>query len=146
MFEWKSEYSVNIGSIDAQHQTLFGRCRDLHEALRMGQGRSVLRRLLDRLAQYGASHFAHEERLLQSHKYPGLAKHRAEHAEMTKRLAEFQEEFDAGRANIAMDGLQYLQDELDRHIKGSDALYAPWLRAQMVAQVQPAAQSMRSGA
>ena len=30
MFEWKNEYAVNIGSIDAQHQMLFAIGRELY--------------------------------------------------------------------------------------------------------------------
>jgi hypothetical protein len=36
MFEWKRGYSVNIASIDAQHQQLFAIAAELHEAMRSG--------------------------------------------------------------------------------------------------------------
>ena len=33
MFDWKNEYAVNIGSIDAQHQMLFAIGRELYAAM-----------------------------------------------------------------------------------------------------------------
>jgi hemerythrin len=69
MFEWKSDYAVNIPSIDAQHQGLFAIGRELYAAMSTGQGKTVMRRILDRLVQYTAMHFAHEERLMQMHGY-----------------------------------------------------------------------------
>ena len=133
MFEWKSEYSVGIGTIDAQHQGLFAMCHDLHEAMRTGQGKDVLARLLDRLVQYTKTHFAHEERLQQMHAYPDFAKHKAEHDALTKKVLAFQEEFSAGRAAMAVDVLQVLTDWLVKHIQRSDFAYAPHLKAQRVA-------------
>ena len=41
MFEWKNEYVVGIGSIDAQHQGLFAIGRELYAAMSAGQGKSA---------------------------------------------------------------------------------------------------------
>ena len=38
-----------------------------------GQGKAVSGRILDRLVQYTASHFSHEERLMRLYDYPDLA-------------------------------------------------------------------------
>ena len=133
MFEWKNEYTVNIGSIDAQHQNLFAIGRELYEAMSTGQGRAVLGRILDRLVQYTSAHFAHEERLLQLHRYPDFAKHKAEHDALVKQVAAFQTEFHSGRASMAVQVLQFLKDWLEKHIKGSDLAYAPYLKGQKVA-------------
>src|ERR1035438_2668581 len=96
MFEWKSDYAVNIPSIDAQHQGLFAIGRELYAAMSTGQGKTVMRRILDRLVQYTAMHFAHEERLMQMHGYPDFAKHKAEHDALVKQVVAFQAEFNAG--------------------------------------------------
>ena len=133
MFEWKSEYAVNIGSIDAQHQNLFAIGRDLYAAMSAGQGKAVLSRLLDRLVQYTVAHFAHEERLMQLHQYPDFAKHKEEHDALARQVLALQAEFEGGRATMAVQVLQFLKDWLENHIKGSDFAYAPCLRAQKVA-------------
>ena len=133
MFEWKSEYAVNIGSIDAQHKNLFAIGHELFEAMSAGQGKAALGRILDRLVQYTAAHFSHEERLMQLHKYPDLAKHKAEHDALVKQVEAFQAEFHSGRASMAVQVLQFLKDWLEKHIKGSDLAYAPYLKAKKVA-------------
>jgi len=133
MFEWNSENAVNIGSIDAQHQNLFAIGRELYAAMSAGQGKSVLARILDRMVQYTKMHFAHEERLMQMHGYPGFAGHKAQHDELTRQVISFQAEFKAGRSTMAVQVLQFLKDWLARHIKGSDFAYAACLQAKKVA-------------
>lgn len=133
MFEWKSEYAVNIGSIDAQHQTLFALGRELYAAMSAGQGKAVLARILDRLVQYTLVHFAHEERLMALHGYANFAAHKAEHDALSKQVVAFQEEFNSGRATLAVQLLQFLKEWLEKHIKGSDMAYAPFLTAKKVA-------------
>ena len=133
MFDWKSEYMVNIGSIDAQHQMLFAIGRELYAAMSAGQGKSVLAKILDRLVQYTAMHFAHEERLMQVYKYSNFAAHKATHDALTKQVLAFQADFNSGRTTMAVQVLQFLKDWLEKHIKGTDMAYVSCLKAQKVA-------------
>jgi hemerythrin len=133
MFEWKSDYAVNIPSIDGQHQNLFATGRELYAAMSAGHGKAALGQILDKLVQYSAMHFAYEERLMETHKYPDFAKHKAEHDALVKQVVAFQAEFSAGRSTMAVPVLQFLKDWLEKHIKGSDLAYAPYLKAQKVA-------------
>ena len=133
MFEWKNEYAMGIGSIDAQHQNLFAIGRELYTAMSAGQGKSALARILDRLVQYTTVHFAHEERLMQLHHYPDFVRHKAEHDALVKQVLAFQTEFNGGRATMAVQVLQFLKDWLEKHIKGSDFAYAGCLKIQKVA-------------
>jgi hemerythrin len=133
MFEWKSEYATNIGSIDAQHQNLFAIGRELFAAMSAGQGKGALGRILNRLIQYTTVHFAHEERLMQLHKYPDFASHKAQHDALVAQVQAFQTEFMSGRTNMAVQVLQFLKDWLEKHIKSSDFAYAPYLKTDKVA-------------
>ena len=133
MFEWKTEYATGIGSVDAQHQNLFAIGRELYAAMSTGQGKSVLARTLDRLVQYTTMHFAHEERLMQLHKYPDFAKHKAEHDALVKQVVDFRTEFNGGRATLAVPLLQFIKDWLGKHIQGTDFAYIPCMKAQKVA-------------
>ena len=132
MFEWKSEYAVGIGSIDAQHQNLFAIARELYAAMSAGQGKAALARILDRLVQYTAVHFAHEERLLRLNDYPDFAVHKAQHDGLTQRVLKFQADFEAGLVSMTVQLLQFLKDWLENHIKVSDFAYAPCLKQQAV--------------
>ena len=133
MFEWKSEYATGIGSIDAQHQTLFAIGRELFAAMSSGQGKSVLARILDRLVQYTGVHFAHEERLMKLHQYPDFPAHKAEHDALVKRVLAFRADFAAGRATMAVQVLQFLKEWLESHINKSDQAYTACLKANKAA-------------
>jgi hemerythrin len=133
MFEWKTEYATGIGSVDAQHQTLFALGRELYGAMSSGQGKAVMGRILDRLVHYTQVHFAHEERLMQVHGYGDFVAHKAQHDALVKRVLSFQSEFKAGRATIAVQVLQFLKDWLEGHIKQSDMAYTGKLRASRAA-------------
>ena len=128
MFEWSDTYSVHIGSIDAQHQNLFAIARELHTAMLAGQAKASLAKILDRLVQYTASHFAHEERLMRLNDYPDLPAHKAEHDALTAQVKTFHADFQAGRVILTVQLLQFLKDWLQKHIKGSDMKYVPCLQ------------------
>jgi hemerythrin-like metal-binding protein len=98
-----------------------------------GQGKIALSRVLDRLVQYTAAHFAHEERLMRLHHYPDLAKHLAQHEALTKQVLAFQSDFESGRATVTVQVLQFLKQWLQNHIAESDQKYAPYLRSKAVA-------------
>ena len=117
MFEWNSRYRVGIHSIDAQHQGLFAIAQELYQAMSSGQGKSALGKTLDRLVTYTSSHFAHEERLMQLHDYPGLAAHQAEHAALRARVLQFQADFRTARAPMMVQLLQFLKEWLATHIR-----------------------------
>src|SRR4051812_47523617 len=133
MFEWSATYSVGVGSVDAQHQNLFAIARELHAAMVAGQGKAALGRILDRLVQYTAVHFAHEERLMRLHDYPDAAAHKAEHDALTKQVLKFQADFNSGKATITVQLLTFIKEWLEKHIKGSDLKYAPHMKERAVA-------------
>jgi hemerythrin len=133
MFEWKTDYATGIGSIDAQHQSLFAIGRELYSAMSAGEGKAVLARILDRLVQYTTVHFAHEERLLKLYNYPDFEAHKVEHDALVKKVLALQVEFRAGRATMAVQVLQFLKDWLDAHIRKSDMAYTQCLQAHKAA-------------
>jgi hemerythrin len=133
MFEWSGKYSVGIGSIDAQHRNLFGMARELHAAMAAGRGKAAQSRILDRLVQYTATHFAHEERLMRLHDFPGREKHAAEHKALTEQVLKFQNDVRSGRAAITVQLLHFLRHWLRHHIQESDFSYAPHFKERHVA-------------
>ena len=133
MFDWSANYSVGVGSVDAQHQNLFAMGRELHAAMVAGQGKAALSRILDRLVQYTTVHFAHEERLMRLYDYPDFEAHRAQHVALTNQVLKFQADFLAGRATMSVQLLQFLRNWLQSHIQASDLKLAPYLKERAVA-------------
>ncbi len=131
MFEWNEQYSVQIGSIDAQHRALFAMAHELHQAMMQGRGNQQIGTHLERLIDYTASHFAHEERLMRLHDYPDRAAHQAEHQALAQKVVQFQADFRAGRIALSPELLTFMKDWLVRHIQGSDRKYVPYLRSRI---------------
>ena len=131
MFEWRTEYSVQIAEIDAQHKRLFELAAELHLARSQGKAKAVLGQALSRLVEYTKSHFANEEEFMRRFGYPGIATHKVEHEQLTAQVIEFQERFERHEACLTYDLMVFLKSWLERHIKGSDQKYA--LHARRVA-------------
>ena len=133
MFEWRNDYSVEIGSVDAQHKMLFAIANELYTAMMAGQSKPAMGGILDRLVQYTQMHFAHEERLLRQHGYPGFSQHKAQHDALTAKVVKFQSDFQQGHVSMSVQLLHFLKDWLEHHIQGSDRGYSPFLKAKSVA-------------
>jgi hemerythrin-like metal-binding protein len=97
------------------------------------QSRALTYNIVDRLVQYTATHFAHEERLMRTHEYPDLALHQAEHEAMAAKAIGFRTEFKAGRAALSMDMLRELESSITGHIQSSDLQYSTFIHETAVA-------------
>jgi hemerythrin len=129
MFEWKQEYSLGHSDIDGQHKRPFALGSDLHAAMTQGKGKDTLSKTLASLVSYTKMHFANEERLMQTHRYPELPEHKAAHDALTARVLEFQKEFEAGRVGMTVELLQFLKDWLQHHIGETDRKVAKFLQS-----------------
>ena len=122
--EWKPYYSVSEPSIDAQHQQIIRMINDLCQAIDRDDDRAVLRSVLDRLARYTATHFRHEEQILQEHGYPMLAEHKALHDEMQQRTIGLWSQIDQPTIHEL---LTFLKNWWLGHIQEEDKQYVPYL-------------------
>ncbi len=96
-----SKYSVKVASIDGQHQKIFDTIDRLNQALADGQGKTVVKQVLDDLIAYTMNHFSSEEALLEKQGYPKLASHKMEHKTLVEKVRGFQKDYDAGRTGVA---------------------------------------------
>ncbi len=129
MFEWKDAYSVGFAEIDAQHKALFQIVGELHQSMLAGNAKQVLGEILARLIAYTKRHFATEERLMQAAGYPEYATHKAIHETLTKQVLDFQKDFNAGRAAMTVQILQFLKDWLQKHIANTDKRLGAYLQS-----------------
>jgi|GEM_PF-134017 len=128
---WDETISVHIPHIDQQHQELIGWINNLSEAIDNGEGELAVERVLQKLIDYVAEHFAQEELLMISYDFPGLGKHRKEHNYFVQRLKEIQAEFRSGLP-IGQNTYIFLTDWLICHIKGTDQKYSGFILKQSV--------------
>jgi hemerythrin len=103
MLEWKPEYSVGVAKLDTQHRKLFDYVNELEQAMRKGQGRAVLDKILANLSAYTREHFATEEELMRRTGYPAYAQHKAAHETFVKRVREFEQSHKAGEVGVTVE-------------------------------------------
>jgi len=116
LFEWSDSYSVEYAEIDQQHKRWFQLAHELHSAVVTRKGKEVVAQTLGNLVSYTKGHFAAEERLMLTHGYAEYSEHKDQHEALNAKLGQLQRDFEAGRATIAMDFLQFLKVWLAHHI------------------------------
>ncbi|MGA3080077.1 MAG: bacteriohemerythrin [Terracidiphilus sp.] len=127
LFTWGPKYSVGVDTIDKQHQGLVEALNELHAAMIKGQANAVTGPLLQKLVKYTREHFATEERMMSSTRYPGLAQHRIKHQDLTRQVEEFAGRFERGEISVNVHLMNFLRDWLSTHILKEDREYGPWL-------------------
>jgi len=124
--QWDDSLSVNVVEIDNQHKKLVEMINDLHDAMKQGQSKLILSRIINGLIGYTVTHFKTEEKYFEQFGYPAELSHKKEHATFTQKVADFKDEYDAGKTGLSLDIMDFLSSWLRSHIKGSDKRYAPF--------------------
>lgn len=129
---WSDEYSVNIKSVDAQHQKLVMMLNELHDAMMVGKGKEVLGSVLNEIIDYTIYHFSTEEKYFDKYGYPDAELHKNQHKEMVEKVGALRERFEAGENVLTLDVMNFLRDWVHDHIHGSDKLFGPFLNSKGV--------------
>lgn len=139
---WDDRLNLGVAEIDGQHQTLVGYCNVLVAAIQKGQGQAAVTATLTRLRDYTTIHFAAEERYMEQIGYPDLPAHREAHADMVRRVKEFQRRIYQHEDPAPAEVRAFLKDWLITHILGVDRKIAAFLKAQAAApqEAPPAAE------
>lgn len=127
LLTWNEKFSVQVRQFDDEHKQLIALVNQLHDAMKMGQGKQVIGDILRGLISYTRNHFASEERLMKSHAFPEYEKHKKEHNQLTLSVLDLQKEYEAGNAPLSQSVMAFLKDWLTDHIQGMDKGYGPFL-------------------
>ena len=128
LFIWKKSYEIGVNEIDMQHRQLVGMINELFEAMKAGEGSTVVDEVLDKLVDYAQMHFSTEERYMQTHYYPDLEEHERLHLGLTKHVVEFRAKQRAGKAIKTPDLMNFLRDWLVEHISVEDKKFGKFLK------------------
>jgi hemerythrin-like metal-binding protein len=128
LMPWGGKLEIGIDQIDEQHKELVKMVNELHRAMKMKMGAKEAGQILTRLADYTVYHFANEETLFEQHQYPDRVAHKEYHDRLVAQVIEFKQEFEAGKAALSMDLMQFLTDWLRDHIMKTDRAYAPFFK------------------
>jgi hemerythrin-like metal-binding protein len=129
---WSNGLSVNIRSVDSQHQRLVEMINKLYDSMKKGESNTTLTGILSDMAAYTHIHFKTEEELFAKYNYPQRDKHTAEHKDFVKTVTSFIEEFKSGRKALSIDVMNFLTQWLSKHIQGSDKAYSSFLNSKGV--------------
>ncbi len=124
LMPWTSELATGVKIIDTQHRKLVDMVNELYKAMKSGQSKAVMEKLLGELAEYTVYHFGTEEKYFDQFRYAETAEHKKMHAELTGQVVNFINQFKSGQAALSMDLMNFLRDWLATHIMKTDKRYA----------------------
>jgi hemerythrin len=127
-FKWTPEYSVNIKTIDNQHQELVNMLNRLFVAVAQREGNNVIGGILEALRSYTKTHFSLEERLMEQAQYPDLEAHKREHQKLIAQLDELCRKHLTEDKPIYFEVLRFLKTWLKEHISSEDTKYSTALQ------------------
>jgi hemerythrin-like metal-binding protein len=119
-FEWGEDMVVDRGPIDADHRCLIDFVNQLHTATSRGEGRQVVEPLLDELLSYTREHFAREERLMASLRFPRIDEHGRSHRRLIDEIDKLVRLHAQGSITTAAQVSLLLRDWLSLHIRRED--------------------------
>jgi len=137
MLVWDDEYKTGNAEMDAQHLILFALLNQLTVNIDSDRAGECLNDVMNALGAYIDYHFAHEEALMKTWGFPGLAEHAAKHAQFVaevRRLQSLVQGSDANKAAIRVRA--FVMDWLLGHILGADVEYARFIADKAAAAQQ----------
>lgn len=127
-FLWDESYATGDLIVDDQHKQLFAMVQGFHDALVANTHKDLMIPTLERLAKYTAEHFAAEEQLMLQSNYPGYAKHKSRHEDLTRQALEVMEKYKSGQLTLPISVAQFLGNWLRHHIDNEDKKMIAWLK------------------
>ena len=128
LFEWTSDYELDIPQIDDQHKELVKMINDLYASIKSGHSGEAVNATLNKLLQYVDIHFETEETSMQSRNYPGLEEQIQLHNELRMKVLELKKEQLQGQDIASFELLNFLVDWLKDHIANTDMAYGEYIK------------------
>ena len=125
--EWTRKMSVDVPELDDDHKGLLAVINELEVHATNDADAEVVRRSLNWLLRYAQTHFAREQAVMTSCKYPMLSEHIDEHRDFVNRMREVLASFDQNQAlaaaEIRVTLITYLENWWRHHILAEDRKY-----------------------
>ena len=115
---WDDSMQTGVPKVDEQHQELIKAINALADAMRNGQGKDEIGKILTFAGQYAQEHFRFEEGCFEEYHCPAAMKNKQEHAQFIETFTRRMTEFDEKGANFqfVMKIYRELSDWLLQHI------------------------------
>ena len=123
-FKWSPDFSVNIKTIDSQHQELINLVNGIFLAATALEKVNVIASMLEALKSYTQTHFDLEERLMQQAHYPDFEAHKLEHKKLLEQLDQVCKKHLLEEKPVYFETLRFLKTWLKDHFTGLDSKYS----------------------
>lgn len=127
LLTWNKKYKVGITEFDEQHKIIIALINKLYDAMKEGDGKVVLKDILNELIAYTKYHFENEEKYFVKFDYPGKAEHVKEHNDLRKSVSDLKKRSDELKPVFTMELMTFLKQWLLNHIQGTDKKYGSYL-------------------
>lgn len=128
LFHWRSQYSVYVPEVDAEHRAIFLMGAELERAAGAHAPKARLREMVRGLLGQAEDHFTHEERLMKEVRYEAYEWHKKQHDGVRRRLKEFGKRIEANDREAPSELLHYLSSWLHDHTAVTDRMMGARLR------------------
>jgi hemerythrin len=131
MEQLKEHTNLNVGVriLDLDHRQMAEVIHELKEAAQPNLDQSLTGLLLHKLALFTRNHFAIEEEMMQTTRYPGMAVHRLNHRYLMGKLGTLIAHHDRRNIPLTSSALLFLHDWHIGHVHSEDLHYGLWLNA-----------------
>ena len=122
---WSHTFSVGVQLIDDQHKGLIDLVNDLfnHVSGNEQEERDYFNKVIQEVVKYVKIHFATEEKIMTTTKYPGYADHKKEHDRFVMMVVEKVQDFEAGKRLTLTSFTKFLKEWVLTHIAVVDKQY-----------------------
>jgi len=127
LFEWSSDYDLDIPQIDDQHRELVAMINELYAALKADDSGSIVDEILNRLLQYVEIHFETEETSMRENHYPELDGHIFLHEVLREEVLDLKKLQLQGGEVATFELLNFLAEWLKNHIANADKMFGKYL-------------------
>jgi hemerythrin-like metal-binding protein len=121
-----------VAEIDAQHRHVLEVVNQLHQAMKLKQGRDTIARILCQLIAETRTHFGDEERLMSRHGYPqaDFDRHKAEHKKLLQEIDDLERRFSDGDLLMSFSIMMDIRAWAMKHIVTADKALGVFLNSQ----------------
>lgn len=128
LIHWMPENNTYIDDIDNQHRQLVTLMNDLETAIDNFSNKTNALKIIKKIFTYSSSHFAREEHMMDTNKFPELEFHRNEHFVFEDMVFDIEDAVTNEDMTLAQKKLVFLSDWFVDHMRKADQEYLPYLK------------------
>lgn len=118
---WQDSYSVDINSIDRDHQALLKLLSDFDAAIDDKASPEDLKKQFNEICAHTVEHFEFEEKIMRNIGFPGLHKHKLQHEGLLASAKSVAAEMESDpRSDVFASAVDFLNALILRHMIHSD--------------------------